>query len=99
MSDFSAMVLADRRLVILRVLQQSAGYAANEHLLRSMASSLGHQVGADRLRADLSDLAEMGLVGADTVAGVVIATLTQKGADVVSGAVSVPGVKRPLPGL
>lgn len=97
--DFVALQQADRRLVTLRVLADSAGYSTNEHMLRSMVTALGHQVGAERMRADLSDLAEMGLVTTTTVAGVTIATLTTKGLDVSSGAVQVPGVKRPLPGV
>lgn len=98
MNDFSALQQADRRLVILRILAESAAYSSNEHLVRSMSASLGHQVGAERLRADLSDLEEMGLVTNDGVAGVVISTLTEKGLDVSNGVVTVAGVKRPMPG-
>lgn len=98
MNDFSALVQADRRLVILRVLADSAGYSTNQHLLGTMTGALGHQVGAERIRADISDLQEMGLVTTDHVAGVVIATLTQKGVDVAAGVVTVSGVKRPMPG-
>lgn len=97
--DFAALQQADRRLVILRVLHESAGYTANEHMLRSVVGTLGHQVGTERLRADLSDLKEMGLVTTQDVAGVAIASLTAKGSDVATGAVTVPGVKRPVPGV
>ncbi len=97
--DFVALQQADRRLVTLRVLADSAGYSTNEHMLRSMVTALGHQVGTERVRADLSDLSEMGLVTTHLVAGVTIATLTAKGLDVSLGAVQVPGVKRPLPGV
>ncbi len=98
MSDFRALQQADRRLVILRVLAESSGYSTNEHLLRTMVGQLGHQVGAERMRADVSDLDEMGLVTTSAVAGVVIVMLTEKGLDVSNGLVTVEGVKRPAPG-
>lgn len=98
MNDFAALQQADRRLVTLKVLAESAGYRSNEHLLRTLVGSLGHAVGAERLRADLVDLQEMGLVTTDALAGVTLAELTEKGLDVASGTLTVPGVKRPLPG-
>ena len=98
MTPFSELQQSDRRLVILRVLAESAGYCSNEHLVRSVVGNLGHAVGAERLRADLVDLQEMGLLTTDGVAGVTIATLTEKGLDVASGTLTVPGVKRPMPG-
>lgn len=97
-NNFAELQQADRRLVTLKLLAESAGYCSNEHLLRTLLGSLGHAVGAERLRADLVDLQEMGLITSDGVAGVTLATLTEKGLDVANGAVTVPGVKRPMPG-
>ncbi len=45
----------------------------------------------------LAWLAEQGLVENDDMGGLVVATLTQRGADVAQGRVTVPGVKRPTP--
>lgn len=95
---FDQFETEDRRLVLLRGLQHAAQYKANAYLLRRYAASIGHTVSADRLEADIAWLAEQGLVEADQVQGVTVATLTQRGQDVATGAVQVPGVQRPQPG-
>lgn len=96
--SYADIVEADRRLVILKVLADSAAYACNEHLLGTLVAAFGHAVTNDRLRTDLAWLAEQGLVEVRQVAGVEIATLTQRGLDVAQGRAHVPGVKRPAPG-
>lgn len=95
--NYSEAVTADRRLVILKVLEGSTGYTCNEHLLGTVLASFGHQVGQDRLRTDLAWLQEQGLLATETVAGVQIAKINQRGLDVANGLSSVPGVKRPAP--
>lgn len=96
--SYSEHVDADRRLVILRVLAESAAYTCNEYLIGSMLDGFGHVVGADRVRTDLAWLAEQGLIEVRDTADVQIATLTQRGLDVANGRAVVPGVKRPAPG-
>ena len=98
MSDFATHLTEDRRLVILRVLLESAGYTANEYLLQSMVERLGHVVSADRVRTDLDWLKEQGLIAVDDVAGVLIARLLERGQDVALGRVVVRGIKRPRAG-
>ncbi|KAA9180634.1 ArsR family transcriptional regulator [Delftia tsuruhatensis] len=98
MNDFATHLAEDRRLVILRVLLESAGYTANEYLLHSMAERLGHVVSADRIQTDLAWLKEQGLIAVDEVAGVRIAKLMGRGEDAARGRVEVPGVKRPRAG-
>lgn len=97
-NDFAAHLAEDRRLVILRVLLESAAYTANEYLLHSMAERFGHVVSSDRIVTDLSWLGEQGLISVDDVAGVRIARLLARGEDVARGRVEVPGVKRPRAG-
>lgn len=96
--SYAEIIEADRRLVILKVLEDGATYACNEHLLRSLVGSFGHVVPADRLRTDLAWLAEQGLIDVREIGGVQIATLTQRGLDVAQGRAHVPGIKRPAPG-
>ena len=96
--NYAEMVEADRRLVILKLLQDSAGYACNEHLLGALLGSFGHLVPSDRLRTDLAWLAEQSLIQVAEVGGIEIATISQRGLDVANGRAHVPGVKRPTPG-
>lgn len=95
---FAEHLAADRRLVILRLLEEAPDYRGNAYLLQSALPDFGHSVGLDRLQTDLAWLAEQGLATLALVAGVTIAQLTPRGADVAHGRVTVPGVKRPLPG-
>lgn len=96
-SDFAEHLAQDRRLVVLRVLLESAAFTANEYILQSMLERLGHAVSGDRLRTDLAWLVEQGLIAVDKVASVQIARLMARGEDVAHGRTIVPGVKRPSP--
>lgn len=97
--NYSEIVSADMRLVILRGLAEDADYSHNEHVLKSMLGYVGHKVSTDRLRTELAWLAEQGLVVVEDVAGVAVAKLTRRGNDTARGNVIVPGVKRPEPEL
>ena len=94
----NAALEADRRLMILRLLAEAPDYRANTYLLASALSSMGHAVGADRQRTDLAWLDEQGLVARETVGGIAIARLSERGADVAAGRAVTPGVRRPTPG-
>lgn len=97
--NFAEFESQDRRLVLLRALQAAAEYRANAYLLRRYCEVLGHVTPADRLETDLAWLREQGLVGTEQQQGVTVATLTQRGLDVATGATTVPGVQRPAPGM
>lgn len=97
MKTFAEHLSADRRLVILRLLEQAPDYRGNAMLLQSALSGFGHAVGMDRLMTDLHWLREQGLVELDTVGGIALARLTQRGLDVAEGRSIVPGVARPGP--
>ncbi|MDG9699277.1 VpaChn25_0724 family phage protein [Ottowia cancrivicina] len=96
-APYARHLARDRRLVILRVLADSAGYQANEYILETMLEELGHVVGSDLLHGELAWLAEQGLLTQQRVAAVLIATLTRRGLDVARGRAAVPGVARPQP--
>ncbi len=96
-TDFASHLAEDRRLVILRVLQDSLAYTANEFILLDMTNRFGHVVSTDRLHADLDWLREQDLLTFDVVADVRIAKLTVRGVDVAAGRAIVSGVKRPRP--
>lgn len=91
------LLQADRRLVMLRILNESAGYTANESILDSGLDAYGHKVSRDVVKNELSWLSEMDLITVETVAETKVATITQRGIDVAEGQAVVEGVKRPKP--
>jgi hypothetical protein len=95
--SFSDVMDQDRRLVVLKGLEASAGFKAAQFVLQRYVEQFGHVVSVDRVRADLAWLAEQGLATVVTPEGVTVATLTQRGLDVASGRAVVPGVTRPAP--
>lgn len=98
MSGFADYLTEDRRLVILRLLSETPGYSSNESILDAGLEAMGHAVSRDQVRTDLAWLAEQDLVSVETVRGVMVARITQRGADVAKGQAVVPGVKKPSPG-
>lgn len=88
----------DRRLVLLRVLAEAPGYAANDSLLHGALEQFGHVVSRDVVRSELSWLCEQGLLVIDEVATVFVVQITMRGIDVATGRAVVPGVKKPGPG-
>jgi len=98
MSSFSEFVTEDRRLVILRLLNDQPGFSLNESVIQDALGRFAHVVSRDVVRADLSWLAEQNLVSTSVVAGRVwVATLTERGAEIATGRARHPGVKRPSP--
>jgi Fe2+ or Zn2+ uptake regulation protein len=96
--DFTEHVARDRRLVILRALHMDHDYRLNESVLQTVLDDFGHSVSRDRVRSDLDWLKEQGLVKTELVANrIVVATLTQAGADVATGRAQNHGVNRPSP--
>lgn len=96
--NFDDYTTQDRRLVLLKALENAAQYRANAFLLRRYCDAVGHVISADRIDGDLAWLAEQQLVGLERMQGVTVATLTARGLDVAQGRASVPGVPKPQPG-
>jgi DNA-binding transcriptional ArsR family regulator len=93
----------DRRLVILRCLEEASDYSLNENLVERMLVRLRlGVVGRDIVRAHLAWLEQHGLVTVDKLpagAGrdLWVGTLTKTGQEVAQGR-PWPGVARPAPG-
>ena len=98
MSSFREAEAADRRLVMLRLLDQAAGYGCNSRVLQMALDEYGHHASVDLVHTDLAWLAEQGLVVVRDVTAVKVAELTARGADVAHGRATVPGVQKPEPG-
>lgn len=97
--SYRDVVTHDLRLVILRMLMDAAGYTLNAYTLHQALPGAGHHESLDRLKGELAWLDEQGLVSVVTDPPLVVATLTERGLDVAAGRASVPGVKKPGPGL
>lgn len=93
--SFQDFLRQDVRLVLLRVLTEMPAYRSNSSVLTSALERFGHAVTRDQVKSELTWLAEQGLVVLTDLGGVSVATLTERGQDVATGRVVVPGVKRP----
>ena len=85
------------RITLLRLLYEDPDYTQNDSLLTDLSEAYGFTPSRDKVRTELAWLAEQGLVTIDD-GKIIIAMLTERGADVARGRVTVPGVKRPSPG-
>jgi hypothetical protein len=89
-----------RRRVILESLNQATGFSLNESLLKTVLSQLGHQVGKDDVRADVTWLEQQGLLRTETIpmprGELWVAHLLDAGATVADGRPH-PGVARAEP--
>lgn len=97
-TGYQDLLAQDRRLSILLLLDASPGGGGNEALLHAALPEFGHSPSTDQVRADLAWLAEQGLATTKDTHGLMVATITARGADVASGRATVPGVKRRRPG-
>lgn len=88
----------DQRLVILRILNEMPSYSSNSSIIYSALDHYGHGISRDQVKTHLSWLAQQDLVKIETVGTVLVARLTDFGADVATGKATVPGVKRPSAG-
>lgn len=86
-----------RRITILRILERSPGYKANESILCDSLNALGVTSTRDQVRTELAWLADQGLLTTEDLQGLSIATVTERGFDVARGLSTVPGVPRPSP--
>ena len=85
------------RISILKFLSAAQGYTANASLLTDALTHVGVGLTRDQVRSEIGWLEEQGLVTKSEVEGLTVATVTERGLDVVAGRATVPGVKRPSP--
>ncbi|MCY1306801.1 hypothetical protein D9M70_566830 [compost metagenome] len=97
MSKYADFLSQDRRLVILRILVEMPGYRANSSVLHTVLQDWGHEPTRDQVKSELRWLEEQRLVTLDEVSdgAVLLAKITERGADVAAGRARVDGVKRP----
>lgn len=99
---YTDYVAEDRRLVILKLLEEDQGGSHNHAVLQEALRRWGHTVSRDQVKVELAWLADQGLIVVQAVGdgnAYHVATITDRGCDVATGAASVPGVKRSRGGL
>lgn len=97
MTDYLQHIAEHRRLSTLLLLKESPGYAANDSIIQTALKKFALIASRDQVKADIAWLREQGLVTAEAVEHLVVATITQRGLDVAGGVAEVPGVKKPGP--
>lgn len=98
-SPYLKHMAEDRRLCILRLLDESKG-SANESILHYGVESLGHaNLPRDTIREDIRFLISQGLVTDAWYSDVQVCTITRRGVDVAQGRITVEGIKEPSHGI
>ena len=95
MTKYAEFLRQDQRLVILRILAEMPSYTANSSVLYEALGHYGHNPTRDQVKTEIRWLEEQGLVSVDDAGGVLVARITERGADVVAARTIVPGVKKP----
>jgi len=95
MKTFADRLLEDRRLVLLRILSEQNATRANSSVLTAALDHFGHAVSRDWIRTQLRWLEEQGLLRIEDIGPVLVATLTERGADIAQGRGLVDGISRP----
>lgn len=95
--DFGDMLQQDRRLCVLRFLHESPKYTASLPLIALVLERDGHFVAQSAVLAEVAWLEGAGLVRSEMIDKLMLVTLTQTGAEVATGRMVMPGVRRPDP--
>lgn len=97
---FADTLTQHRRLIILRALENpKIGPSCNDSILQTICLEFGCRSSRDQVKTAAQWLEEQGLVTTKLQqSSACIITITQRGAEVATGIVTVPGVKRPSPG-
>lgn len=96
--NYREMVMADLRLLVLRILSGAPGYQCNSSVLQMALQDYGHAVSRDLLHTEIAWLAEQGLLTQREIINIHVVTLSVRGLDVAQGHATLPGVRKPEPG-
>lgn len=83
------------RIALLRILLSDQGWKSNSSLIHSFIDELGLSASRDQIKTEIAWLAEQGLVTYSDEDGMYVTHLTDRGAEVATGRIAVPGVQRP----
>lgn len=94
--SYHAVLQEDQRLVIVRSLRDMNG-AANESILQTVLQGYGHSISRDKVKTEIRWLEEQGMLTTQSLNGILVCKITQRGLDVAQGHAQVDGIKRPAP--
>jgi len=98
MTTYNDFLREQRRLVILRLMSEQAGYRSNSSIIYAGLQHLGVHASRDDVVTDIAWLTDQGLaLSEEAVTGVWVASLTARGLDVATGNAACPGVAKPSP--
>lgn len=97
MSEYSETLRKHRRLSILRHLEACVEYTSNASILQDVLAGVGVPSTRDQVVTEIVWLREQGFVITEDRGDFVIATATQRGAEIARGLATHPEVQRPRP--
>ena len=86
-----------RRLSILRVLDASDGFCANDSLVFDLVNEFGVVSTRAQIRTELLWLQEQGFVTVKEVSSAMVATMTERGGEIVAARATHPDIAKPKP--
>ncbi|MAI62429.1 MAG: hypothetical protein CBB87_08135 [Micavibrio sp. TMED27] len=94
--SYEKILAEDRRLVILRFLSEAPAHSANESVLETALTTIGHIVTRKVVREDIDFLSNAGCITTEWFQDVtIVATLTRRGKYAAEGKEKVNGIKLP----
>lgn len=97
MSEYADTLRRHRRLAILRHLAHCAEYTSNASILVDVLRGVGVTSTRSQVVTELAWLAENGFAVLDDRGDFVIATATDRGAEIAQGLATHPEIQRPRP--
>lgn len=96
--EFQKKAAEDRRLVILRFLDEEDDGLMSASLMQDALAMMAHRVSRAQVLEDAAWLEGLGLLRIEYMGDVPLLRLTVRGEEAARGLVTVPGVKRPRRG-
>lgn len=96
--EFRRKAAEDRRLVILRFLDEEDDGLMSASLMQDALTMMAHRVSRAQVLEDAAYLEKLGLLRIEYMGDVPLLRLTARGEEVVDGTAAAPGVKRPRRG-
>lgn len=96
-ADFVRLKTAHRASAILRTLDRSPGHKVNNSVLLDWLRSIALVSTRDELSAAINGLERLGLIKTETLEGLIVLELSERGQNVALGRETADGVLQPSP--